>query len=240
MSLPQSAMILAAGRGERMRPLTDQCPKPLLEAGGKPLIEYHLERLASAGFARVVINLGWEGERIRRHLGDGAGFGLEILYSEEGWPALETGGGIVRALPYFEPGPFLVINGDVWTDCPLTGLGLGPEDLAHLVVVDNPAHRPEGDFFLNSGRLDATHGDPVTFAGIGVYRPKLFRERDDAVRKQAFALAPLLHEAIAAGKVVASFHSGAWCDVGTPERLRELDGCLKAADHSGAASVRRD
>lgn len=227
MSSPHSAMILAAGRGERMRPLTDECPKPMLQVVGRPLIAHHLEHLARSGFRRVVINLGWLGTRIREWVGDGSRFGLEVVYSPEGWPALDTGGGIARALPHLGPDPFLVINGDVWTDCRLDGLTLDEGDLARLVVVANPAHRPDGDFLFRAGRLDPEWGDPVTFAGIGVYHPQLFSGREGEVAGERFALGPLLRRAIASGQVSATFHDGEWRDIGTPERLHELDARLR-------------
>ena len=169
------AMILAAGRGERMRPLTDQVPKPLLEAGGKPLIVHHIERLVAAGFRELIINHGHLGEQLVAALGDGARWGAQIQYSPEA-PALETGGGIFRALPYLGPGPFLVINGDIWTDMDFAGLRLESGQLAHLILVDNPPHHPLGDFALTDGLVQAQGKPRLTFSGIGLYHPDLFRD----------------------------------------------------------------
>lgn len=226
------AMILAAGRGNRMRPLTDQVPKPLLEAGGRPLIQYHLERLAAAGIRDIVINHAHLGEQIEAALGDGSRFGVRIRYSPE-QTALETGGGIFKALPLLGPDPFLVINGDIWSDIDPIGLCLAGTDLAHLVLVDNPPHHPSGDFILRSGRVQAEAGRTeggridgvrrLTFSGVGVYSPSLFAD----CRPGAFALAPLLREAMAQGRVGGEHHRGHWLDIGTPERLAELDRHLR-------------
>ena len=215
------AMILAAGRGERLRPLTDETPKPLLDVDGRRLIEVHLDRLAAAGFREVVVNLGWLGERIEAALGDGARWGLRIHYSREGWPALETGGGLREALPLLGPGPFLVVNGDVWDDVDVGALVLPVESLAHLVMVPNPAHNPRGDFRLSGGRLHALDdgpGDALTYSGIALFEPALFAARP----RGRFPLAPLLREAIAAGRATGVRHDGDWDDVGTPERLTAL------------------
>lgn len=219
------AMILAAGRGERMRPLTDDVPKPLLRAGPCSLIEHHLQALARAGFPEVVINLAYRGEQIAAALGDGARYGLRIAYSREEGEALETGGGIARALPRLGPEPFAVINGDVWTDYPLGRLPAAPHGLAHLVLVDNPAHHSEGDFHLRAdGGVAEDGGARLTFSGIGVYRPELF----DGCGAGRFPLAPLLRRAMAARAVSGEHYRGAWVDVGTPERLAELDRRLGA------------
>ena len=215
---PVAAMILAAGRGERMRPLTDDCPKPLLEVGGRPLIERHLMAMARAGLRRVVVNLGWLGEQIRAALGDGSRFGLHIDYSMEGYPALETGGGIFRALPMLGPGPFLVVNSDVWTDLPFGGMRCPPESVAHLVLVPNPGHNPEGDFRLRDGRVRDKGSGAHTYSGIGLYRPALF----DGCSAGAFPLSPLLLRAIAQGRVTGQLHKGTWVDVGDPDRLARL------------------
>ena len=215
------AMILAAGRGERLRPLTDETPKPLLDVDGRRLIDVHLDRLAAAGVREVVVNLGWLGERIEEALGDGARWGLRIHYSREGWPALETGGGLREALPLLGPGPFLVINGDVWDDVDVGALALPEGSLAHLVMVPNPAHNPAGDFRLSDGRLYALEdgsGDALTYSGIGLFDPALFA----AHPRGRFALAPLLREAIAANRATGVRHDGEWDDVGTPERLTAL------------------
>ena len=221
------AMVLAAGRGERMRPLTLERPKPLLEVGGLSLIAHHLHALAMAGFRDVVVNVSWLGEQIRATLGDGARYNVRLAYSDEGPAPLETGGGIFRALPWLGPGPFLVLNGDVWTDYPFAKLreSLRPRDLAHLVLVTNPSHNARGDFVLRNGRIvehDGTpegEGERLTFSGIGVYRPELFAGCTDGV----FKLAPLLRAAARAGNVSGEVHPGDWLDIGTPERLAELD-----------------
>jgi N-acetyl-alpha-D-muramate 1-phosphate uridylyltransferase len=220
-------MILAAGRGERMRPLTDHTPKPLLQAGGKPLIVHHIERLAAAGLRDIVINHAHLGGQIEAALGNGSVFGVHIRYSPEG-KALETGGGIFRALPLLGPDPFLVINGDVWTDVDLSGIAPAPGDLAHLVLVDNPPHHPKGDFALRNGRVlpDGQDCPPhLTFSGIGVYHPGLF----DDCTPGAFPLAPLLRSAMARGLVGGTHHHGTWIDIGTPARLAELDRMLEGS-----------
>jgi len=218
-------MILAAGRGERMRPLTDHTPKPLLPVAGKPLILWHVERLAQAGVLDLVINHAHLGEQIEDALGDGSAWGVHIRYSAEGeGRALETGGGIFRALPLLDHQPFLVINADVWCDVGLDRLGLAASDLAHLVMVDNPAHHPEGDFHLARGRLHVQGQPRLTYSGIGVYSPDLFA----GCEAGAFPLAPLLREAMTAGRVSGGHHRGRWVDVGTPQRLAELERTLNA------------
>lgn len=216
------AMILAAGRGERMRPLTDERPKPLLTVGGKPLIERHLEALARSGFTDVVINLAWLGDAIRAHVGDGGTWGLRVHYSEEGERGLETAGGIVRALPLLGDEPFVVVNGDIFTDHPVTGLTLPPDALAHLVLVDNPPQHANGDFGLVDGRVRETEGERLTFAGIGVYRPELFAGQPAGTAP----LGPLLRAAMARGRISGEHYRGVWHDIGTPERLAELDAAL--------------
>ncbi len=213
------AMILAAGRGERMRPLTDHTPKPLLAVRGRPLIEYHILALAAAGIRELVINHAHLGEQIVAALGDGRRFGIHIRYSPES-PALETGGGIFRALSLLGDAPFVVVNGDVWSDYDFARLPSEPEGLAHLVLVDNPPHHPEGDFVLRGGRVQAQGGKKLTFSGIGVYRPQLF----SGCRPGVFPLTPLLRAAMARAQVSGEHYTGIWCDVGTPERLRALDG----------------
>lgn len=217
------AMILAAGRGNRMRPLTDHTPKPLLEAGGKPLIQHHIERLAAAGIHDLVINHAHLGEQIEARLGDGRIFGVRIRYSPEE-TALETGGGIHRALPLLGDAPFLVINGDIWCDLDPGALHLDDWDLAHLVLVANPSHHPRGDFALSAGRVQTDGPERLTFSGIGVYRPELFTD----CHPGAFPLAPLLRAAMRDGRVGGQFHGGQWLDIGTPERLRALDAWLSA------------
>ncbi len=218
-------MILAAGRGERMRPLTLARPKPLLEAGGAPLIVHHLRALQATGFEDVVVNLSWLGAQIRSALGDGSRHGVRLHYSDEGPEPLETGGGIFRALPLLGEGPFLVLNGDVWTDIDWSRLRdrLAPHDLAHLVLVPNPAHNARGDFVLDNGRIVETAGERLTFSGVGVYRAGLFAGCSDGI----FKLAPLLRAAAREGRVSGELHSGTWLDIGTPERLADLDGLLR-------------
>ncbi|MGF6695280.1 MurNAc alpha-1-phosphate uridylyltransferase [Metapseudomonas resinovorans] len=219
------AMILAAGKGERMRPLTLHTPKPLVRAAGIPLIEFHLRALEQAGFRELVINHAWLGQQIEDHLGDGARFGLSIRYSAEGEP-LETGGGIFRALPLLGGEPFLVVNGDVWTDFDFNHLRRPLDGLAHLVLVDNPAHHPRGDFRLDGGRVsDAVDGEPnLTYSGIAVLHPRLF----EGCQAGAFKLAPLLRQAMIAGQVSGEHFRGRWVDVGTHERLAEVESLLLA------------
>ena len=218
------AMILAAGRGERMRPITDHTPKPLIAVAGRPLINWHLDALQAAGITEFVVNTGWLSERLHAHLGDGRARGLSIAWSDEGWPALETGGGIHRALPLLGDAPFLLVNGDVWTDYPLARLveraaRLPEQDLAHLVLVPNPAHNPRGDFGLAGGRMIPACAESLTYSGIAVLRPALFAEADAG----AFPLAPLLRDAAIRGRVGAELHGGRWSDVVTPERLATLE-----------------
>jgi len=219
----RTAMILAAGRGERMRPLTDHTPKPLLVAAGKPLIHYHLEALARAGFERVVINYAHLGTQIERALGDGERFGLQICYSPEE-RALETGGGIYRALPLLGEGPFLVINGDVWTDYDFAAAKLYEGKSTHLILVDNPAHHREGDFVLQGTSVCAAGAARLTFSGIGVYTRELFT----GCQAGAFPLAPLLHAAVARSQVSGEHYHGRWTDVGTPQRLAQLEQKLRS------------
>lgn len=217
------AMILAAGLGTRMRPLTDHCPKPLLPAGGKPLIVHHLERLAAAGITDVVINVSYRAKQIIAALGDGSDFGVSIAWSREEAP-LETGGGIRQALPLLGEAPFLLINGDVWCDLDPARLPPLGDDLAHLVLVDNPDHHPVGDFHLDErGRVHAQGEPRLTFAGISLLQPALVADQAPG----AFALVPLLRRAMAAGLVGGHHHRGAWIDVGTPERLDALDRRLR-------------
>ncbi|WP_439640997.1 N-acetylmuramate alpha-1-phosphate uridylyltransferase MurU [Nevskia sp.] len=221
------AMILAAGRGERMRPLTDHLPKPLIPVAGRPLIGWHLAALKAAGIDEIVINTGWLGDRLHQQLGDGRAFGLSIAWSDEGWPALETGGGIHHALPLLGAEPFLLVNGDVWTDVPLAALAdrartLPAQDLAHLVLVPNPPHHPRGDFGLAGGRMIPACAESFTFSGLSVLRPELFAD----CTAGAFPLAPLLRDAAIRGRVSAELHAGQWLDVGTPERLAALESLL--------------
>jgi MurNAc alpha-1-phosphate uridylyltransferase len=214
------AMILAAGRGERMRPLTDHTPKPLLEVRGKPLIHWHLERLAAAGVNEVVINLSWLGERIKQALGDGSRWGMRIHYSEEGPVPLETGGGIFRALPLLGDAPFLLVNGDAYTDLDCTRMSLPLGRDAHLVLVANPPQHPRGDFALSDGLIREAGEPRWTYSGIGVYSAALFVGCSDG----RFPLLPLLKRAIAQQRLSGELHRGIWHDVGTAERLAELNG----------------
>ncbi|WP_417776267.1 N-acetylmuramate alpha-1-phosphate uridylyltransferase MurU [Stutzerimonas xanthomarina] len=219
------AMILAAGKGERLRPLTLHTPKPLVRAGGVPLIEYHVRALASAGFTELVVNHAWLGEQIETYLGTGDRFGVRIDYSAEGEP-LETGGGIHRALPLLGDQPFAVVNGDIWTDYDFAALVQPPAGLAHLVLVDNPAHHPAGDFSLVEGQVigGGASASAFTYSGIAVLHPRLF----EGCAAGAFKLAPLLRQAIAAGQVSGEHYSGRWVDVGTHERLAEVERILEA------------
>ena len=213
------AMILAAGRGERMRPLTDHTPKPLLPVGGKPLIVWHLERLAKAGFKEVMLNHAHLGKQIEQALGDVSTWGLIIQYSPE-TTALETAGGIANALPLLGAAPFLVVNGDVFTEIDFGALQLLSPNLAHLVMVDNPPQHPDGDFFVDSGKVTDQENHKLTFSGVGIYHPALFA---DVERGEAAKLAPLLRSAMAKGLVTGEHYQGVWHDIGTPERLTILD-----------------
>jgi len=217
------AMILAAGKGERLRPLTLHTPKPLVRAGGVPLIEYHIRALAEAGFDGLVINHAWLGEQIEAHLGDGARLGVHISYSPEGEP-LETGGGIHRALPLLGSSPFLVVNGDIWTDYDFRLLNRPLEGLAHLVLVDNPAHHLKGDFTLIDGTVRDELSAALTYSGIAVLSPELFQ----TCTAGAFKLAPLLRQAMLDGRVTGEHYRGRWIDVGTHERLAEVERVLEA------------
>jgi MurNAc alpha-1-phosphate uridylyltransferase len=216
-------MILAAGRGERMRPLTNTTPKPLLQVGGQALIEYHLAALREAGIHEIVINHAWLGEQITQRLGDGSQHGVQIQYSDESAGALETAGGIVKALPLLGDEPFVVVNGDIFTDYSYAGLPQQPDGLAHLVMVDNPLQHPGGDFVLREGRVLAEGEPRLTFSGIGVYDPQLFSGCQPGI----LPLAPILREAMARNEVSGEHYTGQWLDIGTPERLAELDASLK-------------
>jgi MurNAc alpha-1-phosphate uridylyltransferase len=218
------AMILAAGRGERMRPLTDHLPKPLLKAGGKALIEHRIESLAAAGFRDLVINHAHLGAQIEAHLGNGGRYGVRITWSREPDAALETGGGIFQALAWLDGENFLVVNADIWTDYPFARLAAPIAGLAHLVLVDNPPQHPRGDFVLRDSRVQAEGTPRLTFSGIGVYHRDLFR----GCRPGRFPLAPLLRHAMESGQVSGEHYTGAWHDIGTPERLAELDRALSA------------
>jgi MurNAc alpha-1-phosphate uridylyltransferase len=212
------AMILAAGRGERMRPLTETTPKPLLRVGGQCLIEYHLRALARAGVHDIVINHSWLGQQIVDYLGNGRRYGVAIVYSDESEAPLETAGGIIQALPVLDSEPFILVNGDIWTDYDFTRLPQTLNNKAHLVLVDNPGHHPVGDFSLQSHILK-NNGDKLTYSGIGVYSPALFAGLATGVRP----LAPLLRAAIAQGEISGEWYRGQWWDIGTPARLQQLD-----------------
>ncbi len=216
------ALILAAGRGERMRPLTDKTPKPLLPVAGKPLIVHLIERLAEAGIRELIINHSHLGEMLEAALGDGRRLGVRIQYSPEGNKPLETGGGIYKALPLLGKGPFLAVNGDIWTDYPFRQLPSEPNGSAHLVLVGNPEHHPGGDFGLVAGRISMQEMPRFTFAGIGIYRPEMFA----GCRAGAFRLAPLLREQATKGLVDGEYYAGSWFDVGTPERLEWLSASI--------------
>ena len=212
-------MILAAGRGERMRPLTDTIPKPLLPVDGKALIVYHLEALQKAGFLDITINLGYRGEQIQAALQSGRDWGMRIAYSREPETALGTGGGIFKALPLLGAQPFLVINSDIWTDYPFMQLRNIPIQMAHLVLVNNPLQHLQGDFHLSNGRIFNHHiSARLTFSGISVLHPRLFKNCSAG----RFSVTPLLRQAAAAGDVSGEYYGGSWHDIGTPQRLAQL------------------
>lgn len=213
------AMILAAGRGERLSPLTDTTPKPLIEVAGKPLIVHHLERLRDAGYTHILINTSWLAEKIQEHLGDGGRYGVHIRYSYEGPEPLETGGGIFKALPELGREPFLVVNGDVYTDFPFETLKhrLKQDDLAHLVMVPNPAHHPRGDFHLTTTGHLRPEGEPkLTYSGIGIYKADFFQ----GCRAGKFALLPLMQSAMAVEALSGESYAGRWTDIGHADNLR--------------------
>lgn len=212
-------MILAAGRGERLRPVTDNLPKALVEVRGNSLLEHHLQAVRSAGVETVVINLGWLGEQIVERIGSGSSFGLNVVYSPEGDDILETGGGIHRALPMLGNEPFLVINADIWTDMPLPVAELDDDDVGHLMLVPTPGHKSTGDFDLADGRVRNGEDAEFTFSGVAVYRPEFFANCTPG----RFPLAPMLRAAADAGQLGGSVYAGLWRDVGTPERLTELN-----------------
>jgi len=213
------AMVLAAGRGERLRPLTDHTPKPMLLVRGQPLIHWHLAALARAGVREVVINLAWLGEAIRAGVGSGERFGLKVQYSEEPPGALEAGGGIHQALPLLGDAPFLVVNGDTFTDIDFARLRIGERALAHLVLVPNPDHHPRGDFALQDGEVRDAATPRLTYAGIGIYRPELFAR----CQPGRFPLLPLLQAAIAERRLTGERYDGRWVDVGSAQRLAALN-----------------
>jgi MurNAc alpha-1-phosphate uridylyltransferase len=213
------AMILAAGRGERMRPLTDRTPKPLLRIGGQTLIEHHIHALIRAGINELVINHAHLGEQLVAALGDGAAYGAMIHWSPEPDGALETGGGIFNALSLLDDAPFLVVNADIWTDFDFSSLPVQIDGLAHLVLVDNPEHHPQGDFVLDGTQVSRDGPIQLTFSGIGVYQRELFADCSAG----AFPLAPLLCTAMDAGQVSGQHYAGRWFDIGTPERLEAIN-----------------
>jgi MurNAc alpha-1-phosphate uridylyltransferase len=213
------AMLLAAGRGERLRPVTDSVPKSLLEIGGQALLERHLRSLAEGGVETVVINLGWLGEQITERIGSGEEYGLNVVYSQEGDNILETGGGIHRALPVLGADPFLVINADIYTDMPLPDVQLSDDDMVHLVCVPVPEDMASGDFAIVDGRI-CNDGEPMfTFSGVSIYRPEFFADCTPG----RFSVVPMLRAAADADRISGSIYSGLWRDVGTPERLAELN-----------------
>lgn len=216
-------MILAAGRGERMRPLTDSTPKPLLKAAGKSLIVRTIEQLVAAGFTDLVINHAYLGEQIEIALGDGSQFGAKIRYSPEGENGLETAGGIIHALPMMNDAPFLVVNGDIATDFPFEKLKNQPVDFAHLILVPNPQHHQKGDFHLEeNGRLSMTGNERFTFSGIGLYSPEFFKNAP----KNSTKLAPLLRDGMRENRITGEVFEGFWSDIGTPQRLQALEDYL--------------
>ena len=216
------AMILAAGRGERLRPLTDNVPKPLLPIGGKPIIEHTVAALVDSGITDIIINLSYKGHQIRDSLGDGQRLGANLRYSDEGSEALETAGGILRALPFFDHQPFLVVNGDIYTEYPYAKLIDQSINYAHLILVPNPEHHPQGDFGLES-KLALNHADQLlTFSGIGLYQKKMF----EGLATGAHPLGPLLREAISIGGVTGEHFTGVWMDIGTVERYQAVNDWL--------------
>lgn len=235
-----NALIFAAGFGERMRPLTEHTPKPLLAVAGKPLIVWHIEKLAAIGVRQIVINTSWLAEQFPRVLGDGSHWGVHLHYSNEGPLPLETGGGMLNALPWLDgktgsSEAFIAVNGDIWTDHDFARLPREPQGDAHLVLVANPAHHPAGDFALLGDGAVSTEGESrLTFSGVGVYRASLFDDWRRTIGNAPgstetparFKLAPLLRAAMLRKRVTGEHHTGAWTDVGTPERLHELDARL--------------
>jgi N-acetyl-alpha-D-muramate 1-phosphate uridylyltransferase len=214
-------MILAAGRGERMRPLTNTTPKPLLQAGGKSLIEYHIDALARAGVEDIVVNLAWKGSMLRDALGNGTRFGIKLHYSEEGDSALETGGGVFRALPLLGDEPFIVVSGDIWCPYPFGDLRtrLAERDVAHFVLVPNPSFHTKGDFGLQADRVTNAADERYTYANIGVFRSAFF----EGCRAERFPLVPIMRQRIDEGRVSGELYEGPWRNIGTPAQLAELD-----------------
>ena len=213
------AMILAAGRGERLRPLTDRVPKSLIEVRGQSLLERHLEKLRDGGIETVVINLGWLGEQIVTRVGAGIHYGLEVIYSPEGDNVLETGGGIHKALPMLGSEPFLVVNADIYTDMPVPDVTLGGDTLGHLVMVPTPDYRDQGDFNVRNGFVRNDGAPTLTFSGVAIYRPEFF----DGCEAGRFPLAPMLREAADNGQLTGAVYDGLWADIGTPDRLDAIN-----------------
>lgn len=230
------AMILAAGQGTRMRPLTNHTPKPLLPVAGKPLIVWHLEKLKQAGFSEIVINIAWLGDQIPAALGDGSAFGVSIQYSDEqneGAGALETAGGIIKALDLLGEQPFVVISGDIWCDYDLsTPVLFEQNSLAHLILVTNPAHHLEGDFACYKGRLNQHDHPKYTFSGIGYYQPEFFIPMQEKIKQGKLSkrqpIGKLLRATMDKGRVSGEYFAGEWRDIGTPKRLEALDRDLRA------------
>ncbi|MFM1569905.1 MAG: N-acetylmuramate alpha-1-phosphate uridylyltransferase MurU [Porticoccaceae bacterium] len=216
------AMILAAGLGARLRPLTDRTPKPMLKIAGKPLLEYHIKRLSAAGITEIVINISWLADQIEDYFSDGSDFGVTIIWSREQSP-LETGGGIFNALPALGPAPFLLISGDIWTDFPIETLSikpLKPNNLAHLVLVDNPEHNLMGDFSLESNRV-GFGSERHTYSGISILSPELFNDIDG--QESVFPLRNVLRSAILSNRISGILYPGEWCDIGTLQRYTKLN-----------------
>ncbi len=239
------ALIFAAGLGERMRPLTDSTPKPLLGLGGKRLIEWHLEKLAALGVDNVVVNTSWLADQFPEALGDGSRWGLKIHYAYEGSTPLETGGGMCNALQWLGDTPFIAVNGDIWCDANFAALPREPAGEAHLLLVDNPSHNPRGDFALDTdGHVRSDGEQRLTFSGIGVYRGSLFDDWRPVIGDVAgtdftpprFKLAPLLRAAMGRGAVTGAHHRGRWTDVGTPERLQLLDDALRTEAQAASSN----
>ena len=216
-------MILAAGRGERLRPLTDETPKPLIKVAGKSLIEYHIENLADAGCTDIVINTAWLADKIHQQLGSGERYGVSISYSDEG-EALETAGGIIHALPLLGNQPFLVVNGDIWCDLAFSSLpGLSADTQAHLVLVNNPEHNPQGDFSLQHGLIKNTDHEKYTYSGLGIFKAAFFAEQAPG----RSPLAPIIRDKCQKDLVSGQLHGGIWTDVGTIERLDAIERMLQ-------------
>ena len=232
------ALVFAAGKGERMRPLTNDTPKPLLRVGGKPLVEWHLEKLAAIGVREVVLNIAWLAEKFEATLGNGSRWGLRLHYSHEGAEPLETGGGMLHALRVLGDAPFICVNGDVWTDYDFARLPTRPRAMAHLVLVDNPPQHPKGDFHMEADGTLRSAGEPMhTYSGIAVYDPRILTGWRQVIgaapgtqlSPPRFKLAPLLFDAMTRGEIHGELHHGRWTDVGTPERLAALDDSLKVS-----------